>query len=158
MYTYCITPFRKGVRDTPLVSLTLKFNNLHPFLRYSPTHSVTLNQKVYNSMIIKLKKPKNEELLVKFAQYLPNICQLLRKLYAPGRNTIPLKRLGQYFLTENDHHSPPNLLIPPAINKLRTTGVFVAVGSPPDKYAGDTASKVTLHPGKTKNAEFSNDH
>ena len=38
MYTYCITPLAKGLCDTPLVILTLKCHDLHPFL--TPTPSV----------------------------------------------------------------------------------------------------------------------
>ena len=36
----CITPLVKGLCDTPLVLLTLKFHDLHPFLIYTPTPSV----------------------------------------------------------------------------------------------------------------------
>ena len=32
MSTYCITPLAKGLCDSPLVLLTLKFHDLHPFL------------------------------------------------------------------------------------------------------------------------------
>ena len=40
MCIYCITPLAKGLCDTPLVLLTLKFHDLHPFLIYTPTPSV----------------------------------------------------------------------------------------------------------------------
>ena len=40
MCIYCITPLAKGLCDTPLVSLTLKFHNIHPFLIHTPTPSV----------------------------------------------------------------------------------------------------------------------
>ena len=40
MCTYCITPLAKGLCDTPLVILTLKFHDLHPLLIYTPTPSV----------------------------------------------------------------------------------------------------------------------
>ena len=40
MCIYCITPLAKGLCDTPLFLLTLKFHDLHPFLIYTPTLSV----------------------------------------------------------------------------------------------------------------------
>ena len=40
MFIYCITPLAKGLCDTPLVLLTLKFHDLHRFLIYTPTPSV----------------------------------------------------------------------------------------------------------------------
>ena len=40
MCTYSITPIAKWLCDTPLVILTLKFHDLHPFLIYTPTPSV----------------------------------------------------------------------------------------------------------------------
>ena len=40
MCIYCITPLAKGLCDTPLVLITLKFHYLHPFLIYTPTPSV----------------------------------------------------------------------------------------------------------------------
>ena len=40
MCTYCITPIAKWLCDTPLVILTLKFHDLHPFLIYTPIPSV----------------------------------------------------------------------------------------------------------------------
>ena len=40
MCIYCITPLAKGLCDTPLVLLTLKFHDLHPFIIYTPTPSV----------------------------------------------------------------------------------------------------------------------
>ena len=40
MCTYCITPLAKWLCDTPLVIITLKFHDLHPFLIYTPTPSV----------------------------------------------------------------------------------------------------------------------
>ena len=40
MCIYYITPLAKGLCDTPLVLLTLKFHDLPPFLIYTPTPSV----------------------------------------------------------------------------------------------------------------------
>ena len=45
----CITPLLKGVCDTPLVILTLKFHDLHPFLIYTPTPSVYIHP-IFNSV------------------------------------------------------------------------------------------------------------
>ena len=47
MCTYCITPFAKGLCDTPLVIL----HDLHPFLIYTPTPSVYIHP-IFNSVII----------------------------------------------------------------------------------------------------------
>ena len=44
MCIYCITPIAKGLCDTPLV-YTLKFNDLHPFLVYTPTPRVYAHPK-----------------------------------------------------------------------------------------------------------------
>ena len=50
MCTYCITPLAKGLCDTPLVILTLKFHDLHPFLIYTPTPSVYAHP-IFNCVI-----------------------------------------------------------------------------------------------------------
>ena len=48
MCTYCITPLAKGLCDTPLCLLTLKFHDLHPFL---PTPSVYTHP-IFNCVFI----------------------------------------------------------------------------------------------------------
>ena len=51
MCTYCITPITKGLCDIPLVLLTLKFHNLHPFLIYTPIRSVYAHP-IFNCVVV----------------------------------------------------------------------------------------------------------
>ena len=51
MCIYCITPLAKGLCDTPSVLLTRKFHDLHPFLIYTPTHSVYAHP-IFNCVVI----------------------------------------------------------------------------------------------------------
>ena len=50
MHLY-ITPLAKGLCDTPLVLLTLKFHDLHPFLIYTPTSSVYAHP-IFNCVVM----------------------------------------------------------------------------------------------------------
>ena len=51
MCTYFITPIATWLYDTPLVILTLKFHDLHPFLIYTPTPSVYAHP-IFNCALI----------------------------------------------------------------------------------------------------------
>ena len=51
MCTYFITPIAKWLCDTPLVILTLKFHDLHPFLIYTSTPSVYAHP-IFNCVVV----------------------------------------------------------------------------------------------------------
>ena len=97
MCIYCITPLAKGLCDTPLVLLTLKFHDLHPFLIYTPTPSVYTHP-TFNCVIIRHFAEMDIEVLLTFN------CTMCRRKSILTEDLFKLNELDlQVFDEDFDH-------------------------------------------------------